>query len=168
MTKPKQPDADKAADDKLTAAAGIAEEVKRKDAETAAEVKRKDAETASELKVSDAKIAATAKTLEFYRTIMLPIALALMAALPGIIAAWRINAAEIRLTEVQRVGVDTHTLVNSNMHVQLKLNAELTRWKANQTGDEADERAAQTAQRMLSEHEAKQAIVDAKADKEKL
>lgn len=56
-----------------------------------------------------------------------------------------------------------HTLVNSNMGIQLKLGAELSRWKAVQTGQTADLEAAAKAEQMLREHEAKQAIVDGKS-----
>src|SRR4029077_8336225 len=36
------------------------------------------------------------------------------------------------LDNLTKLGRDTHTLVNSNMAVQLKLNMELSQWKADQ------------------------------------
>lgn len=54
----------------------------------------------------------------------------------------------------------THILVNSNMGAQLKLGAELARWKAVKTGQKLDIEAADEAERLWADHEAKQAIVD--------
>jgi hypothetical protein len=48
------------------------------------------------------------------------------------------------------------------MSVQLKLNAELSRWKAGQTGKPEDAAAATEAERMYDEHQKKQAVVDGK------
>ncbi len=69
-------------------------------------------------------------------------------------------AAAVKADEGLKIAKDTHTLVNSNMGVQLRLNAELSRWKANQTGLPEDARAADVAERMIREHEAKQRLVD--------
>ncbi len=75
------------------------------------------------------------------------------------------DSSDARIEKLTKVTNDTHTLVNSNMGVQLRLNKVVTRRLANLTKDtpegEADEKAAALAESMLSEHEAKQAIVDA-------
>jgi hypothetical protein len=65
-----------------------------------------------------------------------------------------------QLGDLADVAAATHVLVNNNMAVQLKLNAELSRWKAEQTRDPADARAAEAAERLYREHEVKQAAVD--------
>src|SRR5678815_2998734 len=65
-----------------------------------------------------------------------------------------------KMDEIARVGVDTHTLVNSNMGVQLKLNAALSRRMANITKSNEDIQAAELAEIALAEHIKKQAIVD--------
>ena len=69
-------------------------------------------------------------------------------------------ATELKLIEIANVGIAVHTLVNSNMGVQLKLNAVVSRRLAEITKDRADLAAAELAQGLLHEHEAKQAIVD--------
>ncbi len=73
------------------------------------------------------------------------------------------GAAEVKQTLKENTDVtrDTHTLVNSNMGEQLKLTAELSRWKADQTGNPEHIRSAELAETKLREHEAKQANVDA-------
>ncbi len=55
----------------------------------------------------------------------------------------------------------THTLVNSAMAAQLRLHAQTARAKADITSDPADVAVADMAERMLREHEAKQATIDA-------
>jgi hypothetical protein len=65
-----------------------------------------------------------------------------------------------KLGEMSAVADDTHKLVNSNMGEQLRLNADLSRWKANQTKLGEDERVALLAEKKLQEHEAKQRRVD--------
>lgn len=62
---------------------------------------------------------------------------------------------------VKSTGEAVHTLTNSNMGVQLKLNAELSRWKAVETGHPVDITAAEEAERMYADHQRKQGIVDA-------
>ena len=64
------------------------------------------------------------------------------------------------LKEIKKTGVDTHTLVNSNMGVQLRLNAAVTGRLAEITKDPEDIKAANLARLMYEEHVAKQAIVD--------
>ncbi len=54
-----------------------------------------------------------------------------------------------------------HTLVNSNMGVQLRMTAELARWKAVQTRDPKHIAEAENAERLYREHVEKQAAVDA-------
>lgn len=55
-----------------------------------------------------------------------------------------------------------HVLLNSQSLAQHKLNAELSRWKAEQTGDEAHIKAAEAAELLYQEHKAKQDKVDAR------
>ena len=67
-----------------------------------------------------------------------------------------------RLTEI-------HILVNNNMMVQLRLNAELSRWKADHSKNDPDceeyIRAAEAAERALKEHIERQLEVDRLAAK---
>jgi len=65
-----------------------------------------------------------------------------------------------KMIVLSKVADATHILVNNNMGIQLKLNAELSRWKANETKNEADIKAADRAEQSLKEHEMKQNIVD--------
>lgn len=58
----------------------------------------------------------------------------------------------------------THTLVNANMGVQLRLNQTVTRRLADLTHDPEDERAAELAAQMYQEHQEKQAVVDNQAE----
>lgn len=53
-----------------------------------------------------------------------------------------------------------HTLVNSNMAVQLQLNAVLARRMANKTKDPDDEKAAIISEEALRKHQAQQGIID--------
>lgn len=68
------------------------------------------------------------------------------------------------LGEIKRVGDDTHTLVNSNMAVQLRINKAMAVRLAGLsrgTPDEANDLAAvELATKVLAEHEAKQRVVD--------
>jgi len=76
------------------------------------------------------------------------------------------DATSAKLDGLATVAHDTHTLVNSNMAVQLRLNSVVTRRLADMTkGTPAgleDEKAANLAASLLKEHESKQAIVDHK------
>jgi hypothetical protein len=78
----------------------------------------------------------------------------------------RIEATAHQIAVVADVTQDVHTLVNSNMGVQLKLNADLSRWKANQMkggpGAQEAERAAIEAEIIYQNHVAKQHLVDTK------
>ena len=65
-----------------------------------------------------------------------------------------------KMIVLSKVADATHILVNNNMAIQLKLNAELSRWKANETKNKADIQAADRAEQSLKEHEMKQNIVD--------
>lgn len=65
-----------------------------------------------------------------------------------------------QLKELAKVSFETHLLVNSAMGKQLHLGAELARWKANQTRDGVDIKAAIEAERLLEEHLGKQSILD--------
>lgn len=55
---------------------------------------------------------------------------------------------------------DVHTLTNSSMGLALESNANLARWKADQTHDPTDETAARKAEKALLEHKSKQKTVD--------
>lgn len=57
---------------------------------------------------------------------------------------------------------DVHTLVNSNMGIQLALNAANARWRADKENRPEDIEAAEKAEALLREHETKQAQVDAR------
>lgn len=70
------------------------------------------------------------------------------------------SATAEKLASLAAVTNETHTLVNSNMEVQLKLNAELSRWKADQTGQAKDAEAAEKAEALFKSHQGKQADVD--------
>jgi hypothetical protein len=67
-----------------------------------------------------------------------------------------------KLDGLAKVADATHTLVNSNMGAQLKLNAVVTRRLADLTQDPTDHDAAALADKLLAEHQEKQAIVDSK------
>jgi hypothetical protein len=67
-----------------------------------------------------------------------------------------------KLDDIAKVGEKNHVLLNSNMGAALKLTAELSRWKADQTKADEDETAARVAEQNYREHLGKQATVDAK------
>ncbi len=73
----------------------------------------------------------------------------------------------VSIANLQKVATATHILVNNNMAIQLRENAELRRWKAAQTKDPLHVREAEVAERLYREHQLKQATVDAQADQEK-
>lgn len=64
---------------------------------------------------------------------------------------------------LRKLAEDTHTLVNSNMGVQLKLGMDLSEFKASTTGRPEDIQAAKLARHKYEEHVKKQAIVDSGA-----
>lgn len=64
------------------------------------------------------------------------------------------------LTNIAVTGEKTHTLVNSNMGVQLTISAVALRRVADLTHEPEDVAAAELAERGLAEHISKQAIVD--------
>ncbi len=63
----------------------------------------------------------------------------------------------------QSIGIDTHTLVNSNMGVQLELTAAVSKRIASMTKDPEDIKASQLADVKLKDHIEKQAAVDERA-----
>lgn len=65
-----------------------------------------------------------------------------------------------KLDKAQEIAEKTHTLVNSNMGAQLKMHALLCRRMAEKTGEPDDLSAATQAEKLLAEHEDKQAVVD--------
>lgn len=73
--------------------------------------------------------------------------------------AW-IGYLTIKLNAIGKTGEKTHTLVNSNMGVQLRLNAVVTRRLADLTRSPEDEAMAEQSAKLLLEHEGKQEIVD--------
>lgn len=60
----------------------------------------------------------------------------------------------------RKTAKEIHTLVNSNMAVQLALNSVLARRMANKTKDPDDERAAVISEAALRKHQNQQGIVD--------
>jgi hypothetical protein len=70
------------------------------------------------------------------------------------------DSTDRRLGKIAETGEKTHTLVNSNMGVQLKLGMELSEFKAVTTGKAEDIQAAKLARSMYEEHVKKQATVD--------
>jgi hypothetical protein len=87
---------------------------------------------------------------------------ALIAGVVTIALAW---IGTRKLNSIQKTGETVHTLVNSNMGTQLKLNAISLRRLATITNNPVDVDAAMLAEKLLKEHEAKQAVVDASAAK---
>jgi len=72
-----------------------------------------------------------------------------------------------KIDEAAKVAKDTHTLVNSNMGVQLQLNASVTKRLADVTKDPIDKEAALSAARLYADHLGKQAIVDSRQSADK-
>ena len=71
----------------------------------------------------------------------------------------------VKLDKIEETGDKVHTLVNSNMGVQLKLTSVAMARIAELTKDPMDIRAADLARSLLHEHEKKQAVVDGKENK---
>ena len=65
-----------------------------------------------------------------------------------------------KLIKIEETGEKVHTLVNSNMSIQLKLGMELSEFKAATTKRPEDIQAAKLARSMYEEHVKKQDIVD--------
>jgi hypothetical protein len=72
-----------------------------------------------------------------------------------------------KLDKAQETADKTHTLVNSNMGAQLKMHASLCRRMAEKTHEPDDIAAANQAERLLAEHEGKQAAVDRRGEAER-
>lgn len=72
------------------------------------------------------------------------------------------KATSTKLDEISKVGEKTHTLVNANMGAQLKISAVALRTIATLQRTPHTVAAAELAEKLLQEHEAKQASVDAK------
>lgn len=151
---------DKVAADKVLAAQTAAEKV-RADAEIAKELKRQDAEIAKEVRATEVRDAAAKERLEWWKTIMLPVMLAMISgavvAVPGIITALgQMN----ELREIKKTGIETHQLVNSRMTAQLKISAAALRAVARITMNKDDEAAADLAEKLLAEQEQAQKELD--------
>lgn len=72
---------------------------------------------------------------------------------------------DAKLDKIEDAVVEVYHLSNSAMRVQLNLNAELSRWKANEKPDRPEyEAAALAAEKLLHDHDEQQAIADAKKD----
>lgn len=78
----------------------------------------------------------------------------------GLITSLATTFGSIYLVKMGKVVKDTHTLVNSNMGVQLLLGMDLADFKAKTTGIPEDIAAATLARTRYQEHVKKQAIVD--------
>lgn len=72
----------------------------------------------------------------------------------------------VQLDGISKMGERNHVLLNNNMSIQLKSNAELSRWKANQTKDPRDIKAADEAEQLYHEHQGKQMKLDAQDAKD--
>lgn len=65
------------------------------------------------------------------------------------------------LNETSEVTKSTHILVNNNMGIQLELNYELSKWKADREPTSQNIAATKRAKKLLDEHQDKQARSDA-------
>ncbi len=84
-----------------------------------------------------------------------------IATIVGVILGYLKSAGNAdRIETVARVADATHTLVNSNMGVALREKAIFARRVADLTKDAADQILATAAEKLLADHEAKQAKVD--------
>lgn len=81
---------------------------------------------------------------------------AAIAAVLAIGLAW-INR---KVSKIVKTGDDVHTLVNSAMGAQLKLNAVSTQRLAMMTHSPVDVEAAALAEKALKEHQARQSVVN--------
>jgi len=70
-----------------------------------------------------------------------------------------------KLIKIEETGEKVHTLVNSNMGVQLTLTSVALERVASLTNDPQDIKAAEQAKQLLYAHEKKQATVDKKEDR---
>ena len=70
-----------------------------------------------------------------------------------------------KIDGVVKVTDATHTLVNSNMGVALRSSSVALRRVADLTGKPEDDKLATAAEKMLSEHESRQAVVDSSEGK---
>jgi len=70
------------------------------------------------------------------------------------------HALQSAIKRISDVADDTHTLVNNNMAIQLRLTAVSARALANITKDKDHVRAAEEAELALADHMRKQAAVD--------
>jgi hypothetical protein len=85
---------------------------------------------------------------------------ALIAGVVTVILAIFNAMTQIKLSQIQKTGVDTHILVNKNYGIQLNLTKIALRRVADITKDAIDVAAADEADRLYIEHMARQAIVD--------
>lgn len=72
------------------------------------------------------------------------------------------------MTKLHKLAKDTHTLVNSNMGVQLAMHEAATRRLAAITSDPTDMEDAEEARRKHAAYKSQQAAVDAKNSKSNL
>lgn len=92
---------------------------------------------------------------------MTPEVQAALIALAGTMFASFMAYMTLKLRTIGKVADKTHTLVNSNMGIQLRLNAGNSQIVAELRGRPEDIQAAKLAEKMLADHEGKQATVDA-------
>ena len=76
----------------------------------------------------------------------------------------KLNDTAVKLDKLAINSDKIHTLVNSNMGVQLRISASALRRVAEYSKDPQDIRIAEEAERLATDHESKQHKVDAKAD----
>lgn len=102
----------------------------------------------------------------------------LFGALATVIVAWIVNRAakkqevkidkvEVKVEKVAEVAKQTLTHVNSGKGLQLKLGAVSARRLAGLTKNKADIEAATLAEKLLTEHEKEQVVVDAATEDRK-
>jgi len=78
-------------------------------------------------------------------------------------AAVAVERNERKLETIAKTAESVHILVNSSMSAQLKISAVALRRVADLTRHPDDAAAAELAEKLLAEHEAKQKLVDSKA-----
>lgn len=89
-------------------------------------------------------------------------AIIIAAVVTGVIQIMAAYRSGVKMDALAKVADDTHTLVNSNMGIQLKLGSDLSEFKAATTNNPDDIQSAVLARTMYEEHVKKQAIVDSK------
>jgi hypothetical protein len=81
------------------------------------------------------------------------------------VTSTQVREASSQITDIAKVAESTHTLVNSNMGIQLELNMAVTGRLAAITKDPMDIEAAKLAKDNYLSHQMKQSIVDSSSGK---